>query len=375
MTLLRNIDKSKSIPRDDPDKAIKQRKAWDKHFNMKAVETCTRHFYGSIFTDGSAVSVLLQRPGTPTTLDQQKTYYNLSDEQSTRIDAAKRIRVVGIDPGVTDIVTMTEAQLVVNEWENRSACELHAWLSSTLTTDKRHSSSYSSSRYYHNGLVRLSARRTSKWNEDTETLVQSIAPCKVSTIVEYSEHVQSYLAVFRDLMLHRASKGYRNLRFARYVAKQKALDDIIDTIIPSKTEFCVVGFGDWAGLKNSPISRKTCGPLKEIKNRLRGMDNVVVLGINEYKTSVTNFHNHAAMERMKAKSVVKKRDGTRVKQMTRVHKVLHCKTSVVNGQGRFESTCNRDINASRNMLLLTCFTICGFARPTVFTRATVRGHG
>ncbi|PNH00057.1 hypothetical protein TSOC_014140 [Tetrabaena socialis] len=99
-------------------------------------------------------------------------------------------------------------------------------------------------------------------------------------------HVTAYLANIRELLRHRFDKGYRNMRFLRSVFKRKAVEDICNLIAPAG-KVTLVGFGNWSGGKGSPISRRTCGPLQDIKFCLRQRPDVFLKELDEHRTSVT----------------------------------------------------------------------------------------
>jgi hypothetical protein len=67
---------------------------------------------------------------------------------------------------------------------------------------------------------------------------------------------------------------------------------------------------------------------------------------------------------------IKQREGTTRMKFMKVHKVLHCKTSDgKRPKGCRETTVNRDVNASKNILELLQLEIGGQERPTVFSRS------
>ncbi len=73
---------------------------------------------------------------------------------------------------------------------------------------------------------------------------------------------------------------------------------------------------------------------------------------------------------MKAVTTSKLRDGTRRTQMSRVHKVLHCRNSVGSVQSeRCGMTWNRDTNAAKNILMLALHELRMWQRPDVFCRS------
>ena len=144
----------------------------------------------------------------------------------------------------------------------------------------------------------------------------------------------------------------------------------------------VVGFGDFS-LKGSPVRRKTCGPLQDLRRHLRERDNVFFMDVDEHRTSVTCHDCHCTLVNMQALSARKKRTqptGALHQQgwaaanyevtttRTKVHKVLHCCSNDKQGKSCCGTTWNRDVNASKNMLCLTLCMMQGQERPSAFCR-------
>lgn len=319
---------------------------WRKYFNVNAIETRNRRFDGRIVTDGCAVTALLARrcrmvvgkaigPRTPTQAD---LYTALALNQD--------VRIVGLDPGYHDVVTF-------RTYENG--------------LESKRSESYSSARYYEKAKVNLSRHRTSKWNAETAELAASIPTAMTTCAVSMDNHVTAYLAALRPLTQHRLAKGYRNMRFLRYVHKRRAIEEICDMIAPPDASLTIVGFGDWkAGV--SPISRRTSGPIEEIKLALQAREDVMLVLLDEYKTSVTCSCCDGPLVNMRAKSWDRKKKTTRVRASP-IHRTLHCKSRTC-GQSADHpgTTWNRDVNASRNLLELTLCVINGQDRPFALQR-------
>lgn len=316
------------------------RKIWDNHCNLKLVETRHRRFDGHIATDGCAISILMAKRSSmrcpPSQIDDR--------------DLAGHVRsganVVGVDPGFTDVVTCSTLDGKV--------------------------ASYSSARYYEAAKFKVTKRRTDVWNEETADLTQSLAVGNMSSMDGMSVRIRALMAVLPELLDHRMAKGYRNMRFMRYVHRNKAIEDICDTVAPSGTP-TVVGFGDWSG-HQSAVKRKTCGPIEEIKHRLKARPNVVaLLDIDEFRTSMTCWCCKNRLRNMVATTTKKHSDGTRHVRRSKVHTVLHCRSSVVDGSSRCGATWNRDVNASRNILELAMTRIHGFIRPAALCRQPFQG--
>ena len=96
--------------------------------------------------------------------------------------------------------------------------------------------------------------------------------------------------------------------------------------------------------------------------------------VDEFRTSVTHHITRLPMVNMKAEITVV-RNKIRSTKFQKVHKVLHCKTS--DGKcpmGCRETTVNRDVNASKNILELFKLEILGLDRPPEFCRTRKPMH-
>lgn len=317
--------------------------AWKRHCNVNMVESKTRAFGWRIATDGCAVTVVMDATSARV-LPEENGEWDPSIIQKLTWDESL-LQWVGVDPGLTDVVTM---------YNEQTGC----------------TTSYSSSRYYENSKVKVSNRRTNKWNRDTasEALrVDNSGDASSSSAPFYG----SYLREVRSLLAHRMERGYRNMRFMRYVFKKKAVSAICD-MISSPNRFTVVAFGDWSGPGKSPISRRHCGPLQDIKRELRSRKETTFLrSVWECRTSMVCSATKTVLRNMVAKTIkVDRRTGARkTSEHVRVHKILHCQSSAVDVH-RHGGTWNRDANAARNILMLLKLEVRGESRPTEFMPAT-----
>jgi hypothetical protein len=308
---------------------------WRRHFNLNAVETEKCRFGGSMYTDGCGVSVVMDKKtcmcAAPCKVDKERLLQLYKDG----------VNVVGVDPGFTDVAT--------------------------IATRGGKVATYSSAKYYDRAMYNMSRRRTDRWNSDTQAIAQAILPDETADVELLKNHTQSYLASLRALLDHRLTRGYRNMRFMRYCSKKRAIQEICDMIAPpgGKT---VVGFGDWSGGSGTPISRRCAGPLQEIKLELMHRDEVTFMSIHERRTSQTCHHCLNKLVNMRAKSTVYKRKEKAMVQRdtTKIHKVLHCKSSHGSQERCCGTTWNRDVNAAKNILMLTMFEMLGYPRPSPF---------
>ncbi|PNH05839.1 hypothetical protein TSOC_007860 [Tetrabaena socialis] len=150
--------------------------------------------------------------------------------------------------------------------------------------------------------INLSNHRTRKWNAETRERVEGLPSARTASIAEYADFVQRYLVLLPELLQHRAAKGYRNMRFLRYVHRQESIHEICEVIAPREG-----------------------GLVVDIKKHLQKQAHVRLVIIDEYLTS----------------------------------RGCH---------GCCGTTWNRDVNASKNILLLTMLRLKGYQRPPELSR-------
>ena len=327
------------------------RALWGKFANVKLVETANRKFAESITTDGYSVSALVQ---CKVSLDVTRgpSDSTIDEVRSAIKGGESAVRYGGVDPGFTDVVSGSYG-------------------------DGKHVS-YSSSRYYERSKVKYSARRTQAYNPTTSALtdiVRADEGGQTASFEKIQEFARGYLGVLRQLLADRMQQKYRKLRFLRHVSKQAAVQEIVDLLVGDRKDktLTVIGFGNWSGGSQSPISRKHAGPTQMIKDQIGRRPNAVILSVDEHKSSMLDSNTWLPLTNMRAKETIrKKRSGEAVTLLNqRIHKVLHCKPS----EGRCASACkettwNRDVNAARNILMLLRMQILGYTRPAPFCRKT-----
>ena len=285
---------------------------WQRHFNLNAFETRTRKFAGQAATDGVSISMLIDRPASFSGPCLQ--------EDAPRLGSlAPNTAVVAVDPGFTDIVTTARAVVKV---DSAGAKTLVGAKEDGAPTH----ASYSSAMYYSVAKIDHSRHQIDRWNRDTADAVERVpSPCTVDA-ARADAFVQAYLRELPGLLRHRAEKGYRGLRFTRYVHRQKAINKISQMVAPCGTH-TVVAFGDWKGGYKSPVSRRCAGPLQDIKRHLAQRSDVTLVGVDEFRTSQTCSCCWGRLTNMRAKSQRRRRDGEKYEAFGRIHKVLHCKNS------------------------------------------------
>ncbi len=236
-----------------------KRALWQAYFNVQGLESRTQRFDNRLVTDGCGASVLVA-----TTADIQCGLPSSADRGACMEVVRDRLhgRVVGVDPGVTDVVTVA-------------------------TVDGR-VISYSSAQYYQKAGFNVSRRRTEKWNAQTKVLVEGIPSPRVPTLEEFEKHATACLAALPKLLKHRRDCGYRSMRFFRYCMKQAAVQELCDFVAP-RDKAVVVAFGDWDSNSASTgcIRRKHSGPIVELRRQLARRPNVLFWNVDEIRTSQT----------------------------------------------------------------------------------------
>ena len=324
-----------------------------KYFDVNMVNTKTRMFGNRIVTDGASVSVLMRKMCAlvcPNNCPCEQKLKELYERSLLDKSDPNYVRVVSVDPGFTDVATTSDQHGEIK--------------------------SYSSAKYYDKALYNTSRRRTDKWNQETVHLTSSIPHPETESLEVFEGFARAYLKNLVELLKHRFTKGYHNMRFLRYRNKKLAINDICEMIAPKGT-VCVIGFGDWNGGGGTPISRRCAGPLQEIKLQLSKRKDTFMMSICEYLSSQTCSGCHHKLCNMKASSVkITQINGIKTRQVSgvkKIHKILHCTNRQAGSSSPLETprcgtTWNRDVNAAKNILNLTLLQMQGLPRPLAMRR-------
>jgi len=337
--------------------------SWRKHFNINLVETWTRRFGGSITTDGVKVGVHMNRTQACVLPSKNQEWDPLSYLSNVK---GKKPWFSGVDPGFDTVVTVAGTSVLQEPGTGDDK---------TLRDVKIQS--MSSSQYGEKSKLKTSERATRKWNAERSTLVDQMdLETDRSTSEGLGAFTRSYLRVFRPLLHHRAKRGYRRLRFLRYVHKVRTIREICDMIAPAD-KYTVCGYGDWKSGNGSPISRRFAGPQEDIKRELGRRTNVLLWHMWEYRTSKVCSTTWRELTNMRARKWKYDREQKKMvltENRERIHKILHCRSSAGVAKRHGGHTWNRDVNASRNILMLMMLVVLGKERPREFLPAVTVGE-
>ena len=292
----------------------KKREYWLKLFNIEKYETEHKKFHYTIFTDGKCGVITMDKPKAKEV--KTKEIKNIDYEQ-----------YVGIDPGVRALFTSCN--------ENNEILQC------------------STKEYRHKSKMIYACKKRETWYKEWEhyALWKSIPSFKVSNtknMLGYFEYVLPNIDTFFQFHCY---KNFRGLNFTSYCRGKATLEKICRNI--TKDKKTLIGFGDYSqqhGLvKNHPTT-----PILKLKKELKRFCDVV--DIDEWGTSKTC---HKCFERItlyRNKKLCKEKA-----RMSQYHSVIRCSSN------ECKLCCmDRDINASKNILLLLQCEKQGKRRPKCF---------
>lgn len=329
---------------------LNQADVWSRYFCVEKVNTARRRFHMRILTDGCSVSVVMSHP---TSLQDPQAP---ADLPNVLLSTSARTRTVSVDPGYTDFVTTFTQTFDAGE----------------PTTADGVVRSFSSAQYYDRAKFFRSQRRIRQWNKETHRASSSILPAEVGSTGELALHLESLLAVHLELLDHRFHRGFRNLRFLRYIHRQRAIREICDFIAPPGLH-TVVGFGAWNPGSESRVSRRASGPLQEVRQMLASREDVTLVPLDEYRSSSVCSCCHGPLTN-KMDYTFQRHTGRMSRRKQRVHKVLHCRHGDFSRHmaSHVGTTWDRDENAARNLHAILIHRLGGLERPAAFQRAAPR---
>ena len=292
----------------------KKREYWMSLFNIEKYETENKKFHYNIFTDGKCGVITLEKPKV----------------KEIKIKDIKNIdykQYVGIDPGVRALFTSC------NEKDEILQC--------------------STKKYRHESKMIYACKKRETWYKNWEyyDLWKNIPSFKVSNtknMLNYFTFVLPNIDLFFEF---HSNKNFRGLNFTSYCRGKATLEKICRNVTKNKNT--LVGFGDYSQ-NHGFVKKHPTTPILKLKKELKRFCDVV--DIDEWGTSKTC---HKCFERISLYRNKKLCKGKA--RMSEYHSVIRCSSN------ECKLCCmDRDVNASKNILLLLQCEKQGKRRPKCF---------
>ena len=294
---------------------------WYEFFKIEKFETKQRKFANTIFTDGKIAVIRLRKPK----VEAPKPKY---------VKKIKYEQYVGIDPGVRSLQT---------------SCNDTGRVIETTTPS-----------YRNDCKMKYACRKREMWYKGWEHYemwrnIPSFKTTNLQKMQDYFKYVYSHLNTIFQFHLY---KNFRGLSFRSYCRGKATMHKICKSIVENKKT--LVGFGDFSQ-QHGLVKKHPTAPIQKFKHELRKYCDVI--DIDELGTSKTCNLCKSPIELYKNKVIRKKKDGTYTKaRISQINSVIRCKLN------ECKLCCmDRDINASKNILLLLQLQQAGKRRPECFT--------
>ncbi len=311
---------------------------WQQCFDFENAIKPNSRFSGPILTDGYAYSITTQKATRQKEMQNTRdsVVITLSDDEretdrKIKVFSSEELSesdVIGVDPGRKTLYTS------VFERQN----------------DKHAIATYSAGRWRHASGGNEAKRKREQWmkarSEEYNTWLLSMPTTKVASVSGMQVHMQHLMQRLNECLEENGKTRVRKLKFSNYITNQKALASMVKEFISqtkragSSKKKLIVAFGD--------ASFKTSGPVKKMKVELKRRNNIIVVDMDEFHSSLMMTCCAFADDREQRKAVeregplVKSKDKEGNECCTRLYGVSCCKNC----------TCywNRDVNAAVNIL-------------------------
>ena len=223
--------------------------------------------------------------------------------------------------------------------------------------------SASSRSYYHDSKFKESNRTIKYWQSNNKEVSEanknmpSNKTTSLQDLCKYNYYVLTKIDLLLDFHL---KKGFRDLKFKRYVFSQKTLNGYCKKFVSNRSNGfnTIVGLGDWSADNSSGLLKKNQpGPAKKFENKLK--EYCTVVSVNEFRTSM--LHNKCHGPLLHQRSEILRNNKTK---SVEIHKVLFCPNKSCQGM-----TMDRDTNASKNILDLLIYELKHKCRHPDFERS------
>lgn len=286
---------------------------WNSVLNTSKVAGKDKTFTGTIDTDGLVVNIHFRQP-------------KVVPVEVTVQPSLEGKRVIGVDPGRTNIFFMTEE----------------------LPSGRFKSYSLSRNQYYSEAGIFRAKQKTANWHKNIkdELEAMSCASPKSASLESFKTYFATVQSVKEALWTEHLKRRWKEQRFRLYGGKKRVFANFINKVNPDKDTVFAYGSAKFASGGKGEMSVPTSRAYKECKSRVQ-----IVL-IDEFRTSKVHWKDDSIL-----KTVMKKNgDG----KLVAVRGLLWCDST--NGTNKYV---NRDLNAAIN--ILRCATLP--SRPTILSRA------
>ena len=184
----------------------------------------------------------------------------------------------------------------------------------------------STKQFYHEAKFKASTKKIQAWhklNDEISEAITGLPSKKTSEIAGLQVYMQFLFPRLDMLLSFHMQKGYRDLKFRRYVLKQKKLLAICNSLTEKAGRRTLIGFGDWSNKDSAGVIKKSpAGPVKQLERELAKRCKVV--SIDEFRSSKLHEKCHCELN----KTYRQKADKNGVLRRVKIHSVLFCPFSL-----------------------------------------------
>lgn len=292
-------------------------------------------FYNQISTDGISCSILFIREdlynkkyGNKVPDSEEIIFKNLSDMTKEECDQYKDIKSVANDPGKKEIISLIDDKGNVLKYTCvQRRHETYGKKSNKIINDEKKKNN-----------INEIEKKLSNYNSRT------------LDAIKYDEFIKNKLNINDQLKSFYENPLFRNLKFRRYCRTKQSEENLLNKIEEKYGKEIVFAYGNWSRTSQMANFMPTpgIGMRKLIASRFE------TITTDEYKTSLLKNGTFEELENLKIK---------RGKHMKKIHAVLTQK-----GEPAKRTYCNRNTNASKNILLIFNTYIRTQTRPAPFMR-------
>jgi hypothetical protein len=290
-----------------------ERELWDSVIKSSLISGKNKTFTGTIDTDGLVVNVHFTRP---------KNVLENVDHEEISLEGK---RVIGVDPGRTNIFFMTEE----------------------LPTGRFKSYSLSRKQYYAESGIFAARTQSEKWNYQVKTELEALSKTssKSTCIHKFREYVETVLSVQEALWGQYLKRHWKEQRLRLYGGKKRVFANFINRLNPDANTVLAYGSAKFASGGRGEMSVPTSRAFKECKSR------IPIVLVDEFRTSKVHWKDDKIL-----KTVVKRNEDGK---LAVVRGLLWCGST-----NEINKFVNRDLNAAIN--ILRCATLP--SRPAMLDR-------